>query len=145
MSACAGTVWAAPTSTGRRVTTAARPRCTPPTWTSAARTWPSVCRSTRGTWSSASPWPGARRRPAASAWRSCSTSRRARPGQQAELSGLSTILSFQMSRFGILPNCNHCFCLSCIRKWRQAKQFEHKIIRACPECRLGLLLAKRGL
>ncbi|XP_003393709.1 probable E3 ubiquitin-protein ligase makorin-1 isoform X1 [Bombus terrestris] len=38
-------------------------------------------------------------------------------------------------RFGILPNCNHCFCLSCIRKWRQAKQFDNKIIRACPECR----------
>ena len=42
------------------------------------------------------------------------------------------------SRFGILPSCNHCFCLPCIRKWRQAKQFEHKIIRACPECRLVL-------
>jgi len=39
------------------------------------------------------------------------------------------------ARFGILPSCNHCFCLSCIRKWRNAKQFEHKIIRACPECR----------
>nr|XP_023027142.1 probable E3 ubiquitin-protein ligase makorin-1 isoform X2 [Leptinotarsa decemlineata] len=39
-------------------------------------------------------------------------------------------------RFGILPNCNHCFCLTCIRKWRQARQFENKIIRACPECRL---------
>lgn len=32
-------------------------------------------------------------------------------------------------RFGILPNCNHCFCLSCIRRWRQARQFENKIIR----------------
>lgn len=39
-------------------------------------------------------------------------------------------------RFGILPNCNHCFCLSCIRKWRKAKQFENKIIRGCPECRV---------
>lgn len=39
-------------------------------------------------------------------------------------------------RFGILSNCNHCFCLSCIRKWRQAKQFDNKIIRACPECRV---------
>ncbi|XP_049818570.1 probable E3 ubiquitin-protein ligase makorin-1 isoform X2 [Aethina tumida] len=39
-------------------------------------------------------------------------------------------------RFGILPNCNHCFCLTCIRKWRQARQFENKIIRACPECRV---------
>lgn len=39
-------------------------------------------------------------------------------------------------RFGILPKCNHCFCLTCIRKWRQAKQFDNKIIRACPECRV---------
>lgn len=39
-------------------------------------------------------------------------------------------------RFGILPNCNHCFCLTCIRKWRQARQFDNKIIRACPECRV---------
>ncbi|XP_012265881.2 probable E3 ubiquitin-protein ligase makorin-1 isoform X2 [Athalia rosae] len=40
-------------------------------------------------------------------------------------------------KFGILPNCNHCFCLTCIRKWRQAKQFDNKIIRACPECRVA--------
>ena len=33
------------------------------------------------------------------------------------------------ARFGIMPNCNHCFCLSCLRKWRQAKQFQNKIIR----------------
>ena len=39
-------------------------------------------------------------------------------------------------RFGVLPNCNHIFCIECIRKWRQAKQFENKIIRACPECRV---------
>ncbi|XP_058791571.1 probable E3 ubiquitin-protein ligase makorin-1 [Phymastichus coffea] len=44
--------------------------------------------------------------------------------------------SSREQRFGILPNCNHCFCLSCIRKWRQAKQFDNKIIRACPECRV---------
>ncbi|XP_066587048.1 probable E3 ubiquitin-protein ligase makorin-1 [Prorops nasuta] len=40
-------------------------------------------------------------------------------------------------RFGILPNCNHCFCLTCIRRWRRAKQFDNKIIRACPECRVS--------
>uniref|UniRef100_A0A336MQK2 RING-type E3 ubiquitin transferase n=1 Tax=Culicoides sonorensis TaxID=179676 RepID=A0A336MQK2_CULSO len=39
-------------------------------------------------------------------------------------------------RFGILPNCAHCFCLECIRKWRQAEQFDNKIKRACPECRI---------
>lgn len=32
-------------------------------------------------------------------------------------------------RFGILPNCSHCFCLSCIRKWRQSKQYENKVVR----------------
>ncbi|XP_078582411.1 putative E3 ubiquitin-protein ligase makorin-1 [Branchiostoma floridae x Branchiostoma japonicum] len=39
-------------------------------------------------------------------------------------------------RFGILSNCNHPFCLSCIRKWRSARQFEKKIVRSCPECRV---------
>ena len=28
------------------------------------------------------------------------------------------------------------FSLDCIRKWRQEKQFENKIIRSCPECRV---------
>ena len=32
-------------------------------------------------------------------------------------------------RFGILSHCNHVFCLSCIRTWRQAKSFENKIVR----------------
>ncbi|KAH8343136.1 hypothetical protein KR059_005463, partial [Drosophila kikkawai] len=39
-------------------------------------------------------------------------------------------------RFGILPNCIHIFCLECIRTWRQTK-FDHKITRACPECRVS--------
>ncbi|CAG2115752.1 unnamed protein product [Medioppia subpectinata] len=39
-------------------------------------------------------------------------------------------------RFGILQSCSHIFCLSCIRKWRQTKQFENRTIRACPECRV---------
>ncbi|KAH8289839.1 hypothetical protein KR054_011616 [Drosophila jambulina] len=39
-------------------------------------------------------------------------------------------------RFGILPNCSHVFCLECIRTWRRAKQFEPKVTRACPECRI---------
>ena len=40
------------------------------------------------------------------------------------------------ARFGIMPNCNHCFCLGCLRTWRQAKNFESKVIRSCPECRI---------
>nr|KAF6335481.1 makorin ring finger protein 2 [Pipistrellus kuhlii] len=39
-------------------------------------------------------------------------------------------------RFGILSNCNHTYCLSCIRQWRCAKQFENTIIKSCPECRV---------
>lgn len=39
------------------------------------------------------------------------------------------------ARFGIMPNCNHCYCLSCLRTWRKAEQFDNKIVRACPECR----------
>lgn len=42
-------------------------------------------------------------------------------------------------RFGILQNCNHIFCLECIRKWRQNKEkhFNNEIARACPECRVA--------
>lgn len=32
-------------------------------------------------------------------------------------------------RFGILSSCCHTYCLSCIRQWRCAKQFENKIIK----------------
>ncbi|GAB6020202.1 putative E3 ubiquitin-protein ligase makorin-2 [Chamberlinius hualienensis] len=38
-------------------------------------------------------------------------------------------------RFGILPNCNHIFCLSCIRRWRSTKQIDNKTVRSCPQCR----------
>ena len=62
-------------------------------------------------------------------------------------------------RFGILQNCKHCFCLPCIRRWRQQnveQAMENKIVRwvrgwwllssqsivfhsffrSCPECRV---------
>lgn len=39
-------------------------------------------------------------------------------------------------RFGIMENCNHTFCLPCIRKWRSSKSYENKIVKACPECRV---------
>ncbi|KAI5093453.1 putative E3 ubiquitin-protein ligase makorin-2, partial [Silurus meridionalis] len=39
-------------------------------------------------------------------------------------------------RFGILSSCCHTYCLGCIRQWRCAKQFDNKIIKSCPECRV---------
>ncbi|KAB0801132.1 hypothetical protein PPYR_05486 [Photinus pyralis] len=39
-------------------------------------------------------------------------------------------------RFGILNRCNHVFCLSCIRQWRQARNFENKVVKSCPSCRV---------
>ena len=32
-------------------------------------------------------------------------------------------------RFGVLENCNHTFCLNCIRKWRSSKSYENKIVK----------------
>ena len=125
-----------PISTVRPVTTVVRRVCTPPTWTRGDLTWLTVSRNTRGTWNCHLQWPGVRRRHVVSAWRLYLINQRERPGtilRQNFRNALSKYLLF--FRFGILPSCNHCFCLPCIRKWRQAKQFEHKIIRACPECR----------
>nr|XP_015912525.1 E3 ubiquitin-protein ligase makorin-1-like [Parasteatoda tepidariorum] len=45
-------------------------------------------------------------------------------------------------RFGILENCNHVFCLSCIIKWRKVRNSHEEdlidpaVTRACPECRV---------
>ncbi|XP_037691248.1 probable E3 ubiquitin-protein ligase makorin-3 [Choloepus didactylus] len=39
-------------------------------------------------------------------------------------------------RFGILSNCNHTFCLRCIRVWRRARHFDYRIIKSCPQCRV---------
>ncbi|KAK3730772.1 hypothetical protein RRG08_015689 [Elysia crispata] len=38
-------------------------------------------------------------------------------------------------RFGILENCNHCFCLSCIKKWRGNKDSSIEMQKFCPTCR----------
>ncbi|CAK8679242.1 unnamed protein product [Clavelina lepadiformis] len=40
-------------------------------------------------------------------------------------------------KFGILENCNHMFCLDCIRKWRSAKAFNNTVVKACPQCRVS--------
>ncbi|XP_062248904.1 makorin, ring finger protein, 4 [Platichthys flesus] len=38
--------------------------------------------------------------------------------------------------FGILPNCNHSFCLPCIRTWRKTKDFGQDVVKSCPQCRV---------
>ncbi|XP_071960923.1 probable E3 ubiquitin-protein ligase makorin-1 [Antedon mediterranea] len=40
-------------------------------------------------------------------------------------------------KFGILSDCKHPYCLSCIRKWRSAKHYEKKVVRGCPTCRIS--------
>lgn len=39
-------------------------------------------------------------------------------------------------RFGILPSCNHSFCLRCIITWRKTKDLQEDVIKACPQCRV---------
>ncbi|XP_014195026.1 makorin, ring finger protein, 4 isoform X1 [Haplochromis burtoni] len=38
--------------------------------------------------------------------------------------------------FGILPNCNHSFCLQCIMTWRKTKDLGLDVIKRCPQCRV---------
>ncbi len=33
-------------------------------------------------------------------------------------------------RFGMLENCDHIFCLECIRTWRSSSNYEHKVVKA---------------
>uniref|UniRef100_A0A672KMY8 RING-type E3 ubiquitin transferase n=1 Tax=Sinocyclocheilus grahami TaxID=75366 RepID=A0A672KMY8_SINGR len=42
----------------------------------------------------------------------------------------------QERRYGILPNCNHAFCISCIVTWRKTKAFQEDVIKGCPQCRV---------
>ncbi|KAI3357394.1 hypothetical protein L3Q82_015827, partial [Scortum barcoo] len=38
--------------------------------------------------------------------------------------------------FGILPNCNHSFCLQCIMTWRKTKDLGLDVVKTCPQCRV---------
>ncbi|XP_069489570.1 probable E3 ubiquitin-protein ligase makorin-1 [Ambystoma mexicanum] len=38
--------------------------------------------------------------------------------------------------FGILPKCNHSYCVGCIRKWRKTRDFQTEVIKGCPQCRI---------
>jgi len=44
------------------------------------------------------------------------------------------VLSKVDARFGLL-NCEHAFCLQCIRQWRANITVDNQVIRACPICR----------
>lgn len=37
-------------------------------------------------------------------------------------------------RFGILENCDHVFCLDCIRKWRAASSYDNRVVKAWYIC-----------
>jgi len=44
----------------------------------------------------------------------------------------------QKRKFGLLQNCEHAFCLPCIREWRGAESawnFGREAVRVCPICR----------
>ena len=43
--------------------------------------------------------------------------------------------SRKSSRFGILENCLHVYCIECIRTWRNSN-FDKKNKRGCPQCRI---------
>lgn len=38
--------------------------------------------------------------------------------------------------FGILPNCNHSFCLKCVITWRKTRDLGPDVVRTCPQCRV---------
>jgi len=38
-------------------------------------------------------------------------------------------------RFGMLENCDHAFCLTCIRGWRREREQDRQNLRLCPVCR----------
>ncbi|KAL9354582.1 hypothetical protein Peur_052552 [Populus x canadensis] len=38
-------------------------------------------------------------------------------------------------KFAVLPECNHPFCISCIRNWRNGSPASGMALRACPICR----------
>ena len=39
-------------------------------------------------------------------------------------------------RFGILPYCNHSYCVDCITNWRRSLSFDKEVRWGCPVCRV---------
>jgi len=48
---------------------------------------------------------------------------------------LEKVLSKNDARFGLL-NCEHAFCLQCIRQWRSNNSLDNQVVRSCPICRV---------
>ncbi len=45
------------------------------------------------------------------------------------------------TRFGLLENCDHVFCLDCIREWRAQREKQDRLnLRKCPVCRVDSFL-----
>ena len=42
---------------------------------------------------------------------------------------------WNVNKFGLLLNCDHCFCYSCLQKWRKSKSCNKEVTKACPTCR----------
>ncbi|KAI0985386.1 hypothetical protein GJ496_009619 [Pomphorhynchus laevis] len=37
--------------------------------------------------------------------------------------------------YGLLENCEHMFCFTCLERWRHGKDFEPEFLRKCPVCK----------
>jgi len=49
--------------------------------------------------------------------------------------GICTQETYGSTKFGLLPECQHSFCLECIIEWRNQTETFGKNVRSCPLCR----------
>lgn len=57
-------------------------------------------------------------------------------GESVECGICFESISSKGERFGMLENCDHAFCLGCIRAWRKQKEQQDRVnLRMCPVCR----------
>ncbi|RUS28087.1 hypothetical protein BC938DRAFT_482342 [Jimgerdemannia flammicorona] len=47
---------------------------------------------------------------------------------------MEKVMQKRDAKFGLL-NCEHAFCLQCIRQWRSNNTLDNQVIRSCPICR----------
>jgi E3 ubiquitin-protein ligase makorin len=59
------------------------------------------------------------------------------PWESAAESVCCAICSEDPKKYGLLENCNHVFCLDCIREWRRQREQQDRVnLRRCPICRV---------